>query len=226
MFLSIITRTYDGQRMQKIVNNLIKTIASSNTCNKEALKEFIVNNASSPELIYKKDYPVALINKNREIQRNKATVRNVDIVALNNDTAQLNFVAKREQDFWKRLTSVDHIEAMISLQSVSENECKDDFITQSLKQSDKHQWSVETRLRDAMRANKENKELGVKPFIVLLCTKNTTCKRTDHIQLLLKHYFHENIFTFLSQNEKIKYYIAYNEHMSDIGMRYFYRFYN
>lgn len=212
--------------MQKIVNNLIKTVASSNTCNKEALKEYIVNNAGSAEIIYKKDYPVAFINENRKVHSDRATVRNVDIIALNNDTSQLNFVAKREQDFWKRLTSVDHIEAMISLQSVPENECRDEFITQSLKQSDKHQWSVETQLRDAMRANKENKELGVKPFIVLLCTEYTTCKQTDHLQLLLKHYFNENVFTFLSQNEKIKYYIAYNEHMSDIGMRYFYRFYN
>ncbi|UCN01491.1 hypothetical protein LCX93_06120 [Sulfurimonas sp. SWIR-19] len=212
--------------MQKILKNLADTAAASNTCNKEILKDYIVKHAGSTEIIYKKDYPVALINENRKSDSNKATIRNVDIVALNSDTKNLNYAAKREQDFWKRLVSVDHIETMISLQSVPANECTDAFIEQSLQKNKTRQWSIETQLRDAMRANKENRELGAKPFIVLLCTAAVTCKQTDHIQLLLKHYFHENVLTFLSQNKKIKYYLAYNEQMSDIGMRYFYKFNN
>ena len=212
--------------MQKILNNLVKTVASSNTCNEEMLKDYIVKHATSAGTIYKKEYPVALVNEKRKKGIGKQDVRNVDIVVLDSDTQNLDYVAKREQDFWKRLVSVDHIKAMISLQSVSENECTDAFIEESLAKSQKRQWSVETQLRDAMRANKENRELGAKPFIVLLCTDAVTCKQTDHIQLLLKHYFHDNVLTFLSQNKKIKYYIAYNEQMSDIGMRYFYKFQN
>ncbi|QOP43550.1 hypothetical protein FJR45_06125 [Sulfurimonas sediminis] len=212
--------------MQKILKNLADTAAASNTCNKEILKDYIVKHAGSTEIIYKKDYPVALINEKRKKETGKSDVRYIDIVTLNNDTENLKYAAKREQDFWKRLLSVEHIEAMISLQRVPKDECTDVFIEQSLQKSKTRQWSIETQLRDAMRANKENRELGAKPFIVLLCTAAVTCKQTDHIELLLKHYFHENVLTFLSQDKKIKYYLAYSEQMSDIRMRYFYKFNN
>jgi len=210
-------------QMQKILKNLIDTTTSSNTCNKEMIKEYIATHATSTEIIYKKDYPVALVNEKKG-NIDKQNIKNIDLVALKSDMKDLEYATKREQDFWKRLVNVDHIEAMITLQSVSKNECTDKFIEQSLANSQKRQWSVETQLRDAMRANKENKELGVKPFIVLLCTDAVICKQTDHIQLLLKHYFRDNVLTFLSQDKKFKYYIAYNAHMSDIGMRYFYKF--
>lgn len=213
--------------MKQILTNLINTVSASNTCNKEALKDYIADHASSAEILYKKDYPVAVVNENRQKDNSKQNVRNVDIVALSKDVEKLDFVAKRPQDFWKRLTSVEHILAMVSLQSVVGDKCSDEYIEKSLNESAKHQWSVETELRDAMRANKENRELGAKPFVIILCTDNTVCtEETDHLLLLLKHYFHNNVTTFISEDKKIKYYLAYNEHMSDIGMRYFYRFYN
>jgi Fe2+ transport system protein B len=210
--------------MKQLLDKLIQTIKSSNLCNIQTLKDYIVKNASSAELIFKKDYTVAMANEKRVTDEKKQTIRNVDIVALDKDVHELDFVAKREQDFWKRLQSVSHIKAMISLQTVQPQEVQDSFIEESLKTSQKHQWSVETQLRDAMRANKENRELGVKPFIVLLCIPTQKSSDTDHLKLLLQHYFDDNVTAFSSEDNSITYYLAYNEHMSDIGMRYFYKF--
>lgn len=180
------------------------------------------------------DYPVALVHDKKALEelksleqlqavKDESKVRKVDVMLVSGDASQLTFTAKRPNDFWKRLSSVDVVQAMVSFLCVSAQECSDTFIDESIKKSDKGQWSVETQLRDAMRANKENKDLGRKPFIIIMC-KELVNEPVDHTQALLKHYFHDNVEVITSKDKKLNYYIAFNEHMGDIGMRYFYRF--
>jgi len=208
--------------MHNIIKELFGALQKSNISDKEELKKYLHSELSAKERIYSCDYPVAVVNDARKDTFDGA--RNVDLVVLREEQKDLIFEAKRERDFWKRLLSVAHIEAMITIKSVNFLDCRDDFIEHSMQKNKNNQWSVETALRDAMRANKENRELGVKPFIVILTKEFDGETSTDHLALLLKHYFGENFQEFQSEDKKINYYLAYNEQMQDIGMRYFYKF--
>jgi len=220
--------------MQLLLDALTASLSQSDAGESSTLIKQILLSLTTQNIHCVSDYPVAIDHDKVHLQENNSLlqlqtiaienkVRKVDLMIVSDDVQTLTFTAKRPQDFWKRLSSVEHIQAMVSFLSVPAHMCQDTFINLSIKQSNKGQWSVETQLRDAMRANKENRDLGKKPFIMIMC-KEIVDEPEDHIEQLLKHYFNDNLVSLVSKEKKLHYYLAYNEHMGDIGMRYFYRF--
>jgi hypothetical protein len=219
--------------MKTILEFLQNSLENIGLESKELLKEKLLKSFGNKDISCMSDYPVAIVHdKKDEAQvcsfeflatKNVQDVRKVDIVALTNDVKSLTFTAKRPHDFWKRLSSVEHIKALVSVLDVSSKHCTDSFIETSVRESKKGQWSVEAELRDAMRANKENRDLGVKPFIILL-SKDYVEEETDHLQALLKHYFFDDVVCLTDKEKTVSYYLGFHQHMGEIGMRYFYRF--
>lgn len=217
--------------MKPIIDTLKKVLSESTAKRKADLQHTLLTNLRNSMLTWVENYPVRLEHDKENSVQNCTLERlqklnnvpTIDLVALRQSVENLEFRAKRPHDFWKRLISVDHIEAMVSLLDINPSECRDVFIDKDVSSSPKGQWRVETTLRDTMRANKENRDLGGKPFIVVL-SKEVVKEETDHLYALLKHYFKSDVEQVLSKDEKVNYYIGFHEHMGDMGMRYFYRF--
>ncbi len=222
--------------MQNVLTSLEETLSQSHALVKEALLNQLASNLVTVGIKWKVNYPVAIKHDGLHTQQDfdlqaletysgdhLDTVRSIDLVALTKDVSQLTFAAKRPKDFWKRLQSVEHIKAMIAILCTTSDACSDTAIENSLKTSNKGQWELETELRDAMRANKENRDLGVKPFIMVMA-KPYVQEPTDHVEKMLQHYFSDHVRVIRSEDSKVNYYLAYHEHMGEIGMRYFYKF--
>lgn len=217
--------------MKSIIDALKKLLKESRDTTKVTLQKRLVENLKSEAVTWVENYPVRLEHDKKSSVESYTlaqlqelnNVPTVDLMALTQSIEKLEFSAKRPHDFWKRLSSVDHIKAMVSLLEINPNECEDAFIDKDVSNSAKGQWRVETVLRDTMRANKENRDLGIKPFIVVL-SKKVVEEETDHLYAMLKHYFKSHVEHVLSQDGKTNYYIGFHEHMGEMGMRYFYRF--
>jgi hypothetical protein len=217
--------------MNQIINNIMSVLECCSKYDKESLQQFLLLKLQSKGSHWIENYPVRVehdkVDKQQLFTFSSLQALNnvpkIDLVFASKHIDHLTFTAKRSNDFWKRISSVDHIEAMLSILSIDKSECGDDYIEDDLNASSNGQWRVETLLRDTMRANKENRDLGTKPFIVILA-KEKVSQEKDHLYELLKHYFSTNVEVVTSTTEKINYYIAYHEHMGEMGMRYFYRF--
>ena len=217
--------------MKPIIETLKNALQESSVKTKESLQQTLLKSLEKETLIWVENYPVRLEHDKKSAVKNYrldelsefSNVPTIDLIALTQNVESLTFSAKRPNDFWKRLSSVDHIEAMVSLLEIDYKQCSDAFIDQDVKNSDNGQWRVETTLRDTMRANKENRDLGSKPFIVIL-SKEVDEEDADHLYAMLKHYFNDNVEQVLSKDGKSNYYIGFHKHMGEMGMRYFYRF--
>jgi hypothetical protein len=219
--------------MKIVVDQLKKQLQNSCETTYDCLIKELTPLIAS-DITWVSHYPTALVHDKKalsQIEDLKALqkqlpsqeIRTMDLVALSSQPSTLTFSAKRPHDFWKRLLTADHIEALVALLCVPSSACSDDFIAEDLKSSDKKQWSVETQLRDAMRANKENRDLGAKPLIIIMC-KERIEEREDHLKLMLEHYFGNDLEVIVSKDGKSNYYLAYHDQMGKIGMRYFYKF--
>ncbi len=220
--------------MQVIVDQLKELLQRCDTHQKESLIEQMVSLQTDQPIQFAAYYPTALKHDKKassttlsrgDLQSKipSQEVRTMDLVALSKDEEKLTFIAKRPNDFWKRLFTAEHIEAMIAVESFKSSDCSERFIDNDLKHNANKQWSVETLLRDAMRANKENRDLGAKPFIIVVA-KDSVDTDTDHALALLEHYFADDVEVVASKDKKTTYYLGFHEQMGKIGMRYFYRF--
>ncbi|MGB5964900.1 MAG: hypothetical protein WBF77_05835 [Sulfurimonadaceae bacterium] len=151
----------------------------------------------------------------------KSSFQTIDLAVLTKGSKmdRLEFQNKRPNDFWKRLQNIETIEAMIGLQHIDSSRCRDGVIDRELEESSNGQWSIESDLRDAMRSKKENSGLRAKPFIWVV-TKQPDKNPVDHIEMMLRHYFGENV---VHGRGKMESYIGYMDELDAISLREFYK---
>ncbi|MDQ7046670.1 MAG: hypothetical protein Q9M39_03280 [Sulfurovum sp.] len=107
---------------------------------------------------------------------------------------------KFKHDYWKKITSVEGLEAVMDFSTLSSNSSK---------------CEAEDALRAIIRKRKEVHQLKKIAFvwIVEINAKN------PHIDTVMKHYFESN--TMKVENGAITYYIGWSTPLHSINMRYF-----
>ena len=152
----------------------------------------------------------------------KSAFQTIDLAVLDNDPnmEKLTFQTKRPNDFWKRLNNVDALKAMVGLQRVDSSDCRDSAIEAALQENINGQWPVESRLRDAMRSTKENRDLRGKPFVWVVIETEAEQTPVDHITMMLRHYFGSNV---VEGRGNVRFYIGYMEKLDGVSLRKFYK---
>lgn len=118
-----------------------------------------------------------------------------DFVALKSDeNPQIDFKAKNEKDFWKKIQNVEHIAATFDYEEFS---------------ADEDESQVEFKLREIVRKRKEIHALKEVGFIWMAITDKDSSK-------VFEHYFGENYIHVGS-----KFYIGWSDKLKDISMRHF-----
>lgn len=111
----------------------------------------------------------------------------------------LVFAAKRENDYWKKLQDIEHIEAMIEISY---------FVT------DTDECQVEYTLREIIRKRKEVGALKGVGFIWI-----AVVPQKQNIDRVMTHYFHDNHIQIHIDDSII--HIGWSETLKTVNMRYF-----
>ena len=122
------------------------------------------------------------------------------IVAQNKTIPQPTFFNKFKHDYWKKIQSVDGLEAVIDVTVLS---------------NDTTECETEASLRAIIRKRKEVHQLKKLTFVWIAETKG----QSTSIETVLKHYFKED-YTVVKNAGKT-YYIGWNTPLQSINMRYF-----
>ncbi|GIT99273.1 hypothetical protein [Sulfurovum sp. TSL1] len=122
------------------------------------------------------------------------------IVAKNKTIPQPTFFNKFKHDYWKKIQSVDGLEALIDV-TVFHKEATD--------------CEVEASLRAIIRKRKEVHQLKKLTFVWIAETEG----QSPSIETVLQHYFQED-HTVIKNAEK-NYYIGWSSPLQSINMRYF-----
>lgn len=109
------------------------------------------------------------------------------------------FVEKFPHDKWKKITADENLQAIIEFSKFS---------------TDNSEQEIETQLRNIMRSRKEVPLLKTVAFIWI-----AEVPKNMDITNILQHYFLQN-FTSVT-TEKSKFFIAWNEQLQNINMRFF-----
>ena len=122
------------------------------------------------------------------------------IVAKSNTIPKPTFFNKFKHDYWKKIQSVDGLEALIDVTVLADNttECE-----------------AEASLRAIIRKRKEVHQLKKLTFVWIAETEN----QSTSIETVLKHYFKDD-HTIVKNAEK-SYYIGWSTPLQSINMRYF-----
>lgn len=115
------------------------------------------------------------------------------------DKNDYNFKEKFQHDRWKKVTDDDNFEALVEFSKFSDSDTSE---------------IIETELRDIMRSCKEIPSLKVIGFVWIV-----TLPKTTKVVDILEHYFSDN-HIYVEQGRKITY-IAWDDRLADINMRYF-----
>ncbi|MCO4844638.1 MAG: hypothetical protein KC427_01310 [Sulfurovum sp.] len=122
------------------------------------------------------------------------------IVSQNKAIPKPTFFNKFKHDYWKKIQSVDGLEAVIDVTVLPEQttDCE-----------------AEASLRAIIRKRKEVHQLKKLTFVWVVETKGQSAS----IETVLKHYFQED-YTLVKNAEKT-YYIGWSSPLQSINMRYF-----
>lgn len=110
------------------------------------------------------------------------------------------FFNKFKHDYWKKIQSVDGLEAVVDVSTLTTHT---------------HKCDAETTLRDIIRKRKEVHQLKKLTFVWIV----EVIGENAHIETVMKHYF-ENAYSVIQNNEKT-YYIGWSAPLQSINMRYF-----
>ncbi|MDX1295131.1 MAG: hypothetical protein R3302_02620 [Sulfurimonadaceae bacterium] len=150
-------------------------------------------------------------------------IQTVDVAVLKPEQQTLSkrFSTKRPKDFWKRLSEVDDLLAMISIAVTTPERITTDSIEAELSESKNGQWGLESDLRDAMRSKKENGVLRPKPFIWIGIVEDAALADCTHVEALARHYFGNSVVT--GSAEEFSFVIGCGESLEAISLREFYK---
>lgn len=167
-----------------------------------------------------KEHSLSTLKALQEIA--ESSFQTIDLAVLDKEPAveELLFENKRPNDYWKRLMNVGHIRAMVGLQYAAGRDCSSGAIESALQTSENGQWPIESDLRDAMRSKKENALLRNKPFVWIVMQDDAGAYGPDHIALMLKHYFGDNV---VQGEGDIRFYIGYMDELNAVSLREFYK---
>ena len=146
--------------------------------------------------------------------------QSIDMALFGRDSVQeVLFASKRPNDYWKRMTNCDTLQAMIKVETFAPATCQISFIDKELKESSNGQWSLESRLRDDMRSKKENPLLRGKPYLVVYIVQEGE-GGCDAVQAMLAHYFNDKV---VEEETRSHYFIGYALTLDEVSLRTFYK---
>ncbi len=122
------------------------------------------------------------------------------MLATTKDVPQPTFFNKLKGDYWKKIQSVEGLEAVIDISHLSPeaSDCE-----------------AEDALRAIIRKRKEVHELKKIAFVWIVEING----ENKNIQTVMKHYFEDNVM--VVENAKKTYYMGWSTPLQDINMRYF-----
>jgi len=177
----------------QVVNELEKALKLATVESHNALHESIAMAIGSPELVWRKEYTIAVAKDD-----SKRKIANFMVCNKLDETEQ-TFKVKREKDFWKKLEPRDDYEAVV--------ECSLFPLVTDLA-------TIETMGRDIMRSRKEVPSVANKGFVWLVGVDFE-----QNLDELFELYFKENYRTVTT--ESFKYYIGWTENLKSLDMRNF-----
>jgi hypothetical protein len=177
----------------EVVSDIIKALNSDVLDNDKALHDNIENLMTETELVWRKDYTIAVAKDD-----SKTKVANFMVCDKLDETKQ-TFKVKREKDFWKKLEAREDYQAVV--------EC-------SLFSRDTPLCEVETIGRDIMRSRKEVPSVATKGFVWVV-----HIAPQENLDKLFQLYFKEDYITL--QQDEARYYIGWTENLKELDMRNF-----
>ncbi|MCF6245044.1 MAG: hypothetical protein L3J43_08395 [Sulfurovum sp.] len=145
------------------------------------------------------EYPLSdLLNLSLNVPK---YIQNVSyMLSTDKKVPEPSFFNKRKGDFWKKLKSVEGLEAVIDFSSLSPqtSECE-----------------TEETLRAIIRKRKEVHQLKKIAFIWIVEING----KNQNISTVMKHYFEEEVM--IVENGSKNYYIGWSTPLQSINMRYF-----
>ncbi len=154
------------------------------------------------------------------VQSSQGYLQSIDMAILSDDAQRLEFQNKRPKDYWKRLKSVEGIEAIVDIDVTVPEETTTSYIKKQLMESSNGQWPLESDLRDAMRSKKENGGLRHKPFIWVVVIDGGT---SEHVVAMARHYFGSNVLSGTLGSSTSSYVMGYMPTLDAISLRKFYQ---
>ena len=128
-------------------------------------------------------------------------IQNVSfMLATTKDVPQPTFFNKLKGDYWKKIQSIEGLEAVIDISPLSE---------------DASDCEAEVALRAIIRKRKEVHELKKIVFVWIVEING----KNGNIPTVMKHYFEDK--SMVVENAKKTYYMGWNTPLQDINMRYF-----
>lgn len=122
------------------------------------------------------------------------------MLATTKNVPEPTFANKFTHDYWKKLTSIEGLEAVIDISALK---------------PDTSVCDVENELRSIIRKRKEVHQLKKIAFIWIVEINGENA----HVETVMKHYFNED--TLIVNNENKTYYLGWSTPLKDINMRYF-----
>jgi len=167
-----------------------------------------------------KEYSLSSLKTMQDVA--ESSFQTIDLAVLDKEPTveEFYFESKRPNDYWRRLTNVGHIRAMVGLQYAKGGDCRSDAIKSALQTSRNGQWPVESKLRDEMRSKKENALLRNKPFVWIVMQDELGTDEADHVGLMLKHYFGDNV---VQGEGHMRFSIGYMDELDAVSLREFYK---
>lgn len=151
--------------------------------------------------LFKNDGHTQTTQELQTLQKLHPIVPNVlqtaSIALINNHMQTLHFASKYPKDYWKKITEVSHIDAIVEFTACDEDIC-----------------ICEGALREIIRKRKEVNALKAIGFIWILHTKES-----KDYSLLLSHYFGDNFA--MVESEDSTCYVGWSNTLKEVNMRYF-----
>lgn len=122
------------------------------------------------------------------------------ILATTKDIPHPTFFNKNKHDYWKKVQSVEGLEAVIDM---------------SLLESETTECEAEDALRAIIRKRKEVHELKKLTFVWIVEING----ENENVSTVMKHYFNNE--TMIVKNGRKTYYMGWSDPLQDINMRYF-----
>jgi len=205
--------------------HIISALPISIVNQKEKIKPAQIQNKIDSNLLYDKNNTAYSKYKFKTLEplvhEYPSVFQSIDMAVVYQDgLSELLFERKRLNDYWKRLTNIGAIKAMIKVMYYDNLSCQTSTIDREIKKSSNGQWPLESALRDDMRSKKENPLLRQKPYIVVYISKEKNQDGCHTVKTMLEHYFKDNVMEHTGENS---YFMAYATTLNEISLRTFYK---
>lgn len=230
-------RCQNFNEKEKVLADIEASLVALSTC--QIKKHFIVGLVNKKEKIDNKEllttlddvgyfsseaYRTTLNEKKLQAlrERSQSYFQTVDFALFleHVNLENLDYKAKRRDDYWRRIVKMEASLGVVTVHLINAAELQEKNIEHDLNTSANGQWVLESDLRDAIRSKKESSALKDIPFVWIGIVLKSDFNEKN-LKQLCQHYFEKNFVRVESEN--CVSFMGFNEKLSDINMRYFYK---